>query len=49
VTCRFDKVETGVDTVVDHLLSVHSVLLFEVRVEPGFNVVEDWFPSRIRR
>ena len=45
VTGGFDKVETGVDSVVDDLGSVDSVLLFEVGVESCFDVVEDWLPS----
>lgn len=42
---RLDKVDTRVDTVIDQLVPVHSVLLLEVGVESGLNVVDDGFPA----
>jgi hypothetical protein len=42
---RFDKVQASMNPVVDHLLTVDPVLLFEVGVETRFDVVEDGFPS----
>lgn len=45
VTSRFDKVETSVNSVIYHLLSVHSVLLFEVGIKSSFDIVENRLPS----
>ena len=45
MTGRFDEIETGVNSVVDNLGSVDSVLLFEVGVVASFDVVEDGLPA----
>lgn len=42
-----DEVQAGVDAVVDHLLSVDPVLLLEVGIEAGFNVLHDRLPALI--
>lgn len=42
-----DEVQAGMDTVVDHLLSVDPVLLLEVGIEPSLNVLHDWLPALI--
>lgn len=47
MACRLDEVQAGVDTVVDHLLSVDPVLLLEVGIEAGFNVLHDWLPALV--
>ena len=47
MTRRLDKVETRVDTVVNHFLAVDAVFLFQVRVEPGLNVFHNWLPALI--
>ena len=45
VTSRLDKVEAGVDTVVNDLLAVDATLLLEVRIESRLNIVEDGLPA----
>jgi len=40
-----DEVDASVNTVIDQLCSVHPVLLLEVRVEPGLDVVNDRLPA----
>lgn len=45
VSSRLQEVNASMDTVVDNLLTVNSVLLFEIRVEAGFNVLQDGFPA----
>lgn len=45
VTGGLDKVDTGVNTVIDEFEPVDSVFLLEIRVESGINVVNDWFPA----
>lgn len=49
MTCRLDEVEAGVDTVVNNFLPVDAVLLFEVRVEAGLDVLHDRLPARLKR
>lgn len=45
VSGRLNEVNASVNPVVDQLRSVDSVLLFEISVESGFNVVNDGFPA----
>ena len=45
VTGRLDEVQTGVNTVVNDFLPVDAVLLFEVRVEAGLDVLHDRLPA----
>ena len=45
VTSRLDKVEAGVDTVVNDLLAVDATLLLEVRIESRLDIVEDGLPA----
>ena len=45
VTGRLDEVQTGVNTVVNDFLPVDAVLLLEVRVKPGLNVLDNRFPA----
>lgn len=45
VTSRLDEVEAGVNPVVDHLLTVDTVLLLKVSVEPSLDVVKNGLPS----
>lgn len=40
-----DKVDTGVNTIVDQLQPVDPVLLLEIRVKAGLNVVNDRLPA----
>ena len=48
VTRRLDEVQTGMDTIVHEFLPVDAVFLFKIRVETGFNVLDDWFPARMK-
>lgn len=45
MTRGLDEVEACVHAVVDNFLPVYTVLLFQVRVEPGFNVLDNRFPA----
>ena len=45
VTCRLNEVETGMDTIVNNLHAVDTVLLLKIRVEPGLDIVHDWLPA----
>ena len=45
MTGRLDEVQAGVNTVVDDLLTVDAVFLFEVGVKPGLDVLDDGFPA----
>lgn len=45
MTGRFNKVQTGMNSVIDHLHPVDPVLLLQVRVEPRLDVVEDRLPA----
>ncbi len=49
MTCGLDEVKTGVDAVVNDFLPVDAVLLLEVRVEAGLNVLNDRLPARLER
>ncbi len=40
-----DEVEASVNTVVNNFLPVDAVLLFQVRVETGFNVLNNRLPA----
>lgn len=45
VTSGLDKVEAGVDAVVDHLLAIDAALLLEVGIESGLDILEDGPPA----
>jgi hypothetical protein len=45
VARRLDEVKASVNTVVDHLLTVHSVLLLEICIEASLDVFNDRFPA----
>jgi hypothetical protein len=45
VSSRLDKVDARVHAVVDQLGPVDAVLLLEVRVEPGLDVVDNGLPA----
>jgi hypothetical protein len=45
VACRLNEVETGMDTIVNNLQAVDTVLLLEVGVETRFNVIENGLPA----
>lgn len=45
MTCGFDQIQAGVNTVVDHLGPVHAIFLFEVGIESSLDIVEDRPPS----
>lgn len=45
MTGGFNEVDTGMDPIVDHLRSVHSILLLEEGIKSSLDVVEDRFPS----
>jgi hypothetical protein len=39
-----DKVDTGMDSVVDYLGTVDTIFLFEVGIKPSFDVLQDRLP-----
>lgn len=43
---RLNEIEASMDAVVDDLLTVDTVLLFEVSVITRLDVLNDWFPAR---
>jgi hypothetical protein len=45
VTSRLDEVQAGMDAIIQDLLPVDAVFLFQVRVETGFNVLDNRFPA----
>lgn len=45
VSGGLNEVQAGVDSVVYDLLTVDAVLLLEVGVEPGLNVLDNRFPA----
>lgn len=45
MTGGLDKVNARVNTVIHELVPVQPVLLFKIRIETGFNVVHDRFPT----
>ena len=47
MTCGLDEVETSVNAVVDDLGPVDAVLLLEVAVEAGLDVLHDGFPAAV--
>ena len=44
---RLNKVDTGVDSVVNNVHSVNLVLGFQIGVETLLNVINDWAPGLI--
>jgi hypothetical protein len=48
VTRWLDEVQTSMDAVVDDFLSVHPVFLLKVRIEPGLDILNDWFPAETK-
>lgn len=42
---RLNEIDTSMYPIITQLGSVDSVLLLEIRVESGFDVVDDGFPS----
>jgi hypothetical protein len=48
VTSRLDEVQTRMDTIIHEFLPVDTVFLFEIRVETGFNVLNDRFPAKMK-
>lgn len=44
-----NEVQTRVNAVIDDLLSVDAVFLFQIRVESGGNIVNDGIPARMER
>lgn len=45
VACGLEEIDAGVDTVVDNLLAVDSVLLLEICVEARLDVFQDGLPA----
>lgn len=45
VTRRLDKVDTGMNTIINQLVPVNAVLLFKVGVKAALDVVDDGFPA----
>lgn len=45
MACGLDEVEAGVNAVVDDLGPVDTVLLLEVAIEAGLDVLYDGFPA----
>lgn len=45
MTGRLNEVDACVDTVIHHLVTVNAVLLLEIGIETGLNVVEDGPPA----
>jgi hypothetical protein len=47
MTRGLDEIETSVNSVINHLLSVYTVFLLEIGVEAGLDVFDDGFPAFI--
>lgn len=47
MTSRLDEVQACMDAIVHDFLSVDAVFLFQIRVETGFNVLDNRFPARM--
>jgi len=47
MTSRLDEVQAGMNAIIHDLLPVDAVFLFQVRVETGFNVLDNRFPARM--
>ena len=47
MACRLDEVQAGVNTIVHHLLPVDAVLLLEISIETGFDVLDDGLPALV--
>lgn len=47
MACGLNKVQACMYTVVDHLLPVDPVFLFEISVEPRLDVLSDRLPALI--
>jgi len=45
VTSWLDEVQTSVDAIIRDLLSVDAVFLLQIRVESGFDVLNDGLPT----
>ena len=41
-----DEVQASMDAIIHNLLPVDAVFLLQIRVKPGFNVLDDGFPAR---
>lgn len=46
MTSWLDEVQAGVHAIVHNLLPVDAVFLFQIRVEPSLDVLDDGFPAR---
>jgi hypothetical protein len=42
---RLDEVDAGVNTVINHFLTVDTVFLLEIRVEASLNIFNNWLPA----
>ena len=49
VACGLDKVKAGMDAVINNLLPVDTVFLFEIRVEPRFDTFHYGLPALTKR
>jgi len=47
MTGGLNEVETGMDTVIDHFLTINTIFLFKIRVEASFNVFDNGLPTFI--
>lgn len=45
VSSWLDEVQTSMDAVIHNLLPVDAVFLLQIRIKPGFNVLDDGFPT----
>jgi hypothetical protein len=45
MTCWLDEVDAGVYAVIDQLQPVDPILLLQVGVEAGLDIVDDWLPA----
>lgn len=42
-----DKVQAGVHAVVDNLLTVHAILLLQIRIKAGLDILNNRLPAKI--
>ncbi|CAG8770674.1 14652_t:CDS:1, partial [Acaulospora colombiana] len=45
MTGGLKEIDAGVDAVIHNFLAVHPVLLLQVGIEAGFDIVENWLPA----
>ncbi len=48
MTRRLDEIDTSMYPVIDQFQSIDPILLFEIRIETRFDIVNDGFPARLQ-